>query len=66
MSFLVCNHLELEWRADGFVFIVFRLSCCCNCSMTLPHGAWVGLQCVIVVFSDHTHLRFEWGPCPYF
>ena len=21
-------------------------------------GAWVGLQCVIVVFPDHTHLLF--------
>ena len=25
-------------------------------SVALPHGAWVGLQCVIVVFPDHTHL----------
>ena len=25
--------------------------------MALPHGAnWVGLQCVIVVIPDHTHL----------
>ena len=24
--------------------------------LTVP---WVGLQCVIVVFSDHTHLLFE-------
>ena len=23
--------------------------------MTLPHGAWVGLHCVVVVFPDHTH-----------
>ena len=25
---------------------------------------WVGLQCVIVVFPDHTHLHFEniWHP----
>ena len=22
---------------------------------------WVGLQCVVVVFSDHTHLLFERG-----
>ena len=26
--------------------------------MTLPHGAWVGLNCVIVVFPDHTYLCF--------
>ena len=23
---------------------------------------WVGLQCVIVVFPDHTHLLSEYGP----
>ena len=22
--------------------------------------SWVGLQCVIVVFPDHTHLLFHW------
>ena len=26
------------------------------CSVAHPHGAVVGLQCVIVVFPDHTHL----------
>ena len=26
--------------------------------MALPHGAWVGLQYVIGVFPDHTHLLF--------
>ena len=25
---------------------------------TVLHISWVGLQCVIVVFSDHTHLIF--------
>ena len=25
--------------------------------LTVP---WVGLQCVIVVFPDHTHLLFDW------
>ena len=24
--------------------------------MALPRGAWICLQCVIVVFPDHTHL----------
>ena len=28
------------------------MSCDCKCSLFVP---WVGLQCVIVVFSDHTH-----------
>ena len=26
--------------------------------MTLPHGAWVGLNCVILVFPGHTYLCF--------
>ena len=26
--------------------------------MALPHGAVAGLQCVIVVFPDHTRLLF--------
>ena len=29
--------------------IVFLMSCYCLCSVALPHGTWVGLQCVIVV-----------------
>ena len=29
--------------------------------LSLPHGAWVGLQCVIVAFSGHTHLSFSRG-----
>ena len=29
-----------------------------QCSVGLPHGATVGLRCVIVVFSYHTHLIF--------
>ena len=31
------------------------LSYRCIVTVTVP---WCGLQCVIVVFSDHTHLRF--------
>ena len=26
--------------------------------MALPHGAVVGMQCVIMIFSGHTHLFF--------
>ena len=29
--------------------------CYCKCYVDLPHGARIGLQCVIVVFPDHTH-----------
>ena len=39
MSFLVLHHLEEEERAGCFAFIVLRISCCCKCSVTLPHGA---------------------------
>ena len=35
-----------EERADCFALIVFLMP-------------WVGLQCVIVVFPDHTHLHFK-------
>ena len=45
--------------AGCFAFIVTRMSCYCICSVALPHGAMFGLQCVIVVFPDHTHLLFE-------
>ena len=34
-----CNHLNEEERAGCFVFIVFRMSCYCKCSVALPHGA---------------------------
>ena len=26
--------------------------------MALPHGAWDGLQCLIVVFPDYSHLLY--------
>ena len=40
--------------------VMLLLSCLVNVSvlwlfLTVP---WVGLQCVLVVFPDHTHLRF--------
>ena len=37
--------------------MVFLMSFDCKCSVALPHGA-VGLHCVFMVFSDHTHLLF--------
>ena len=35
------------------------MSCYCKCPVAFPHGAVGGLQFVIVVFPDHTHLRFH-------
>ena len=44
-----------EERAGFLAFIIFRMSCYCKCSVALPHGSVDCLQCVIVVFLDHTH-----------
>ena len=34
-----CNHLEEEEKAGCFAFIVLRMPCYCELSVTLPHGA---------------------------
>ena len=57
-SFLFCNHLEEEEKAGCFVIIVLQMYFYYRCAVALPRGAVVGLQCVIVVFPDHTHLLF--------
>ena len=59
-SFLaLCNHLDWEERAG-----CFTLSSWCLVTVTvlwLFLGVpWAGLQRVIVVFPDHTHLLFWW------
>ena len=46
--------IEEEERAGCFAFIVLRMSWMWLFLAVL----WVGLQCVIVVFPDHTHLFF--------
>ena len=43
VSFLVLNHLEAEERAEGFAYIVLRMSSYCKCSATLSYGA-VGMS----------------------
>ena len=37
------------------------MSCDCYCSVDISFLAmqWVGLECVIVVFPDYSHLRFD-------
>ena len=60
VSFLVCNHLEEEETACCFAFVVLPSECLVTVYvlwlfLTVP---WVGLQCVIVVFPDHTYLLF--------
>ena len=34
------------------------MSCDSQCSVALPRGFVVSLQCIIVVFPDHAHLLF--------
>ena len=62
--FVFCLVLQSSWwererereRAGYFTMFVFLMYC--DCYVALRHGAWVGLQCVIVEFCDHTHLFF--------
>ena len=42
--------IVLKRNRELVAFIVLRMSCYCKCSVTLPHGAAVGLQCVIGYF----------------
>ena len=59
---LLCVHssltIILKWKRKLVALLL--LSCKCNVTinvlclfLTVP---WVGLQCVILVFPDHTHL----------
>ena len=57
--FLICNQLNnLMWKRGGAGCLLFFLSSCClvtvNVLCLLVTVAWVGLQCVIVVFPDHS------------
>ena len=64
VSFLVIlNHLDKEERDGCFASIVFLMSCDCKYFVALPHGHYVGIQCVIVVFPDPTHLLFTCTNC---
>ena len=38
-----------------FAIIVLQMYCFHKCYVALPHGTMGWLQCVIVVFLDHTH-----------
>ena len=58
VSFLVLNHLEEEERAGCFVFVVIECLVTVYVLLFFLTVPWVGLQCVIVVFSDHTNLLF--------
>ena len=47
-------------ESELIALIVFLVSCDCNnVSWLFLAVPWVGMQCVIVVFPDHTHLLFQ-------
>ena len=58
--FKFCNRLEGEERekVGCYAIIVLQVYCYYKCYVAHPQVPWVGLQCVIVVFPDHTHLLF--------
>ena len=58
MSIRGRNHLAEEERAGCFTLAVFLLSCDFWCSVSLPRGPCVGLQCVIMTFPGHAYLLF--------
>ena len=41
-----------------YTLTVFLMLCDSQHSVVLPHGSVSWLQCVVVVFPDHTHLFF--------
>ena len=58
-SFAIILKRTIE-RAGCFAFIVLRMSCYCKCSVALPlTKSWGSLQCVNVVFPNHTHSLFK-------
>ena len=57
--FYFCNHLEEEEKAGCFAVIVLQMYCYFNVLWFFLSVPWVGLQCVILVFLDNTHLLFN-------
>ena len=61
-AFAICSHLDGKERADCFTLIVFLISSWCFVAVSVLWlflaVSWVGLQCVIVVFPDLTHLFY--------
>ena len=54
--FLYRSHLDWEERAGCFAWFVLLASH--DCQWLFLVVPWICLQFVIVVFPDHTHLRF--------
>ena len=45
--------------SPGFAIISYRCIVTINVMCLFLTVPWVGLQCVIVVFPDHTHVLFD-------
>ena len=52
--------LKMKRNLVALLLLSYRCIGYYKCSVALPHGAWVGLQYVTVVFPDHTHLLFSY------
>ena len=50
----LASFLAEEERAISFTLMVCLMSCDCWCSVALPQGAVVSLQCASVDFPGHT------------
>ena len=60
---LICVHSSFaiiltKKRKLVALLLLLQMYCYLKCSVALHHGALGGLQYLIVVFADHTHLLF--------
>ena len=56
--FKFCNHLEDGRKVVALLLLSYICIVAINVMLIFIAVPWVGLQCVIVVFPDHTHLLF--------
>ena len=52
---LICNLLDGTEGAGNLTKIVFMMACDYSCYVALPCVPWADPQCLIVVFSGHSH-----------
>ena len=50
--------LKRKRKLVGLLLLSYRCIVTINVLLLFLTVPWVGLQCMIVVFPDHTHLRF--------
>ena len=57
---LICVAIILKRKRKliALLLLSYRCTVTINVMWLFLAVPWVGLQCVIVVFPDHTHLRF--------